>query len=70
MAACGDLLGYVVSTPISMHLSCMAGVFDMCVRYTKQRRQFGAPLGGFQLVQERLARMSANIQVPSISPSA
>lgn len=39
------------------------GVYDMCVRYTKQRRQFGASIASFQLVQERLSRMQANIQV-------
>ena len=39
-----------------------AGVFDMCVRYTGERQQFGAALGAFQLVQERLARMLGNVQ--------
>ena len=39
-----------------------AGVFDMCVRYVKERHQFGASLGSFQLVQEKLARMLANIE--------
>lgn len=31
--------------------------------YVRERSQFGAPLGSFQLVQERLARMLGNIQV-------
>ena len=39
-----------------------AGVFDMCARYTGERQQFGAALGAFQLVQERLARMLGNVQ--------
>ena len=39
-----------------------AGVFDMCARYVGEREQFGAPLGSFQLVQEKLARMLGNIQ--------
>lgn len=39
-----------------------AGVFDMCARYVAERRQFNSPLGAFQLVQERLARMLGNIQ--------
>ncbi|KXZ50409.1 hypothetical protein GPECTOR_16g583 [Gonium pectorale] len=38
------------------------GVYDMCVRYLSERKQFGAPLGSFQLVQERLARMGGSIQ--------
>ena len=39
------------------------GVYDVCARYVKQREQFGSPLGGFQLIQERLVRMLGNIQV-------
>lgn len=38
------------------------GVFDMCHRYLKERKQFGAPLAAFQLNQEKLARMLGNIQ--------
>jgi glutaryl-CoA dehydrogenase len=37
-----------------------AGVLDAAVRYTRDRRQFDRPLGGFQLVQEKLARMLGN----------
>ena len=39
------------------------GVYDMCARYVRERRQFGAPLGAFQLVQERLARMQGTYDV-------
>lgn len=39
------------------------GVYDMTLRYTKERSQFGTPLAGFQLTQEKLARMLGNIQV-------
>ena len=39
-----------------------AGVFDMCARYVGEREQFGASLGSFQLVQEKLTRMLGNIQ--------
>lgn len=38
------------------------GAYDMCARYLQQRRQFGAPLAAFQLMQEKLQRMLANIQ--------
>lgn len=37
-----------------------AGALDAAVRYTTARQQFGRPLGGFQLVQEKLARMLGN----------
>ncbi|XP_058075022.1 acyl-coenzyme A oxidase 4, peroxisomal isoform X1 [Magnolia sinica] len=38
------------------------GVFDMCHRYLKERKQFGAPLAAFQINQEKLVRMLGNIQ--------
>lgn len=45
-----------------------AGVYDMCVRYTNERKQFSKPLAAFQLQQERLARMAGSIQVPTTPP--
>ncbi|XP_042514753.1 acyl-coenzyme A oxidase 4, peroxisomal isoform X2 [Macadamia integrifolia] len=38
------------------------GVYDMCHRYLKERKQFGAPLAAFQINQEKLVRMLGNIQ--------
>ncbi|WOL06879.1 acyl-coenzyme A oxidase 4, peroxisomal [Canna indica] len=38
------------------------GVFDLCHRYLKERKQFGAPLAAFQLNQEKLVRMLGNVQ--------
>eukprot|EP00887_Chlorella_sp_A99_P006329 scaffold3.g6329.t1 len=38
------------------------GAYDMAARYVTQRRQFGAPLAAFQLVQEKLQRMQATVQ--------
>ncbi|MFK4807537.1 acyl-CoA dehydrogenase family protein [Microbacterium sp. ZW CA_36] len=37
-----------------------AGALDAAVRYVRERHQFGRPIGGFQLVQEKLARMLGN----------
>lgn len=37
-----------------------AGALEAAVRYVRERRQFDRPLGGFQLVQEKLARMLGN----------
>ncbi|WP_308291493.1 acyl-CoA dehydrogenase family protein [Microbacterium sp. G2-8] len=37
-----------------------AGALDAAIRYTADREQFGRPIGGFQLVQEKLARMLGN----------
>lgn len=38
-----------------------AGAFEAALRYVKQREQFGKKLGSFQLVQEKLAIMQANV---------
>ncbi|KAG2485503.1 hypothetical protein HYH03_015776 [Edaphochlamys debaryana] len=38
------------------------GAYDMAVRYLSERKQFGAPLGAFQLMQEKVARMAGHVQ--------
>jgi glutaryl-CoA dehydrogenase len=38
-----------------------AGAYEAALRYTGRRVQFGRPVAGFQLVQEKLARMLANL---------
>jgi len=38
-----------------------AGAFEAALRYVTQREQFGRPVGSFQLVQEKLARMLGNV---------
>jgi len=39
----------------------MAGAYEAAVKYTTERQQFGKPLASFQLIQEKLARMLANL---------
>ena len=38
-----------------------AGALDAAVAYVRMREQFGSPIGAFQLVQEKLARMLGNL---------
>jgi len=42
-------------------VGCMAGAFDLTLNYVKEREQFGKPIGGYQLVQDRLAQMLSNL---------
>ncbi|XWS59972.1 hypothetical protein CRYUN_Cryun08bG0168100 [Craigia yunnanensis] len=42
------------------------GVYDMCLRYLKERKQFGAPLAAFQINQQKLARMLGNVQAMTL----
>lgn len=38
-----------------------AGALEAALRYVREREQFGRKLGGFQLIQEKLARMTGNV---------
>ncbi|GAA1805110.1 acyl-CoA dehydrogenase family protein [Nesterenkonia flava] len=38
-----------------------AGVYEHTLAYAREREQFGRPIAGFQLVQEKLARMLGNL---------
>jgi glutaryl-CoA dehydrogenase len=42
-------------------VGAMMAVYEVAVQYAKDRVQFGRPIGGFQLVQDLLARMLGNI---------
>ncbi len=39
----------------------MAGAFEAAYHYTMSRKQFGKPIAGFQIQQERLVRMQGEI---------
>ena len=41
----------------SMALGIISQCLDLCVAYAKERVQFGQPIGEFQLIQDKLARM-------------
>jgi glutaryl-CoA dehydrogenase len=40
---------------------CARGAYEHALRYTQGREQFGKPIAGFQLVQDLLVRMLANV---------
>ena len=40
---------------------CARGAFEHALRYTKAREQFGRPIASFQLVQDLLVKMLANV---------
>jgi alkylation response protein AidB-like acyl-CoA dehydrogenase len=44
-----------------MATGCQMGAFENALVYSQQRQQFGRPIGSFQLMQDLLAKMLANI---------
>ena len=40
---------------------CARGAYEHALAYARQRQQFGQPIAGFQLVQDLLVRMLANV---------
>jgi len=49
---------FIAAGCIGMAQSCV----DACIKYTKERYQFGKRIASFQLVQEAIARMEAEIE--------
>ena len=41
----------------AMALGIIEQCLELCVQYAKDRVQFGQPIGEFQLIQDKLARM-------------
>ncbi len=48
---------FIAAGGVGMAQSCL----DACIKYAKERHQFGKPIASFQLVQETIARMQAEI---------
>src|SRR5271155_5281732 len=42
-------------------VGCAMGAYEHALRYALERKQFGKPIGGFQLVQDLLVRMLGNV---------
>jgi alkylation response protein AidB-like acyl-CoA dehydrogenase len=48
---------FISAGAVGMAQSCL----DACIKYTKERSQFGKPIASFQLMQEAVARTQAEI---------
>jgi len=49
---------FIAAACVGLAQSCI----DSSIKYAKERRQFGKPIGSFQLVQEKIAQMAAETE--------
>lgn len=47
---------------LSGHVGAMQALFERCVAYAKERKQFGQPIGKFQSVSNRIANMRLRLE--------
>jgi glutaryl-CoA dehydrogenase len=57
----GEVLRLTRAGVAWMAVGCGRGAYEHALAYATQREQFGRPIAGFQLVQDLLVRMLANI---------
>lgn len=57
----GQILAHTRADVAHIATGVAAGAFAAALDYTKNRQQFGRPIAGFQIIQEKLARMQANV---------
>ena len=58
---CGKVLRMTRTGVAWFAVGCAMGAYEHALRYATERTQFGRPIGGFQLVQDLLVRMLANV---------
>lgn len=42
-------------------VGCARGAYEVALKYAQDRKQFGRPIGGFQLIQDQLAEMLSSL---------
>lgn len=60
-AATAEVLRVTRAGVAWMAVGCARGAYENALAYAIERKQFGRPIGGFQLVQDLLVRMLGNI---------
>lgn len=45
------------------HIGTMERILETCIRYAKNRRQFGQPIGKFQSISNKIADMKVNLEL-------
>jgi glutaryl-CoA dehydrogenase len=58
---CGKVLRMTRTGVAWFAVGCAMGAYEHALSYALERKQFGKPIGGFQLVQDLLVRMLGNV---------
>ncbi|TPW78266.1 acyl-CoA dehydrogenase family protein [Schumannella sp. 10F1B-5-1] len=56
-----EMLRHMRASVVWLATGVQIGAYEAALAYVREREQFGRPLAGFQLVQEKVARMLGNI---------
>jgi alkylation response protein AidB-like acyl-CoA dehydrogenase len=57
-----DSMEWERSSILGSHVGAMERQLEMCIRYARERRQFGKPIGKFQSVANRIADMKVRLE--------
>jgi alkylation response protein AidB-like acyl-CoA dehydrogenase len=63
MMAFGRVMEWERCLLFGSHLGTMRRVLEESVRYAKERRQFGSPIGRFQAVSHRISNIAVNLEL-------
>jgi alkylation response protein AidB-like acyl-CoA dehydrogenase len=58
----GSSMEWERSFILAGHVGAMERQLEACIRYARERRQFGQPIGGFQAVSNRIADMKVRLE--------
>jgi alkylation response protein AidB-like acyl-CoA dehydrogenase len=62
-AALAEVLDYATVCACGEALGCMRTLVNLTVNYARERKQFGQPIGSFQVIKHRLVECSIGVQL-------
>ena len=63
MAIFNETMGWERSCLFACHIGSMERILETCIRYAKDRHQFGQPIGKFQSISNKIADMKVNLEL-------